>query len=71
MRVIPDSRVIAAIRLKKDDMKMEIYIQVTAKALDKRDRSRLHVWSLNAAFDCLVDIILRNGGADDGMHLRS
>jgi hypothetical protein len=25
----------------------------------------LHVWSLNAAFDCLVDIIiLRNGGAD-------
>ena len=44
---------------------MEIYIQAAAKALDKRNRSRLHVWSRNAAFDCLVGIIiLRNGGAD-------
>ena len=32
--------------------------------------SIVHVGSLNATVDGLVDIILRDDGADDGVHLR-
>ena len=50
-------------------MKMDVQIEAAAEALDKRDRSRLHLVPCNAALDRLVDVIVRNGGADDGMHL--
>jgi hypothetical protein len=51
-------------------MKMDIQMQAAAASLDKRDRSRLNPVPLNAALDRLVDVIVRDGGADDGMHLR-
>ncbi len=55
--------------LKEDDMKMQIQIYATAKSLYKRDRSRLHLVPLDTASDCLIDVILCDGGADNGMHL--
>jgi hypothetical protein len=48
---------------------MEIHIETSAESLDKRDRSWLHVVPLDTASDRLVDVIWRDGGADDGMHL--
>jgi hypothetical protein len=56
--------------LKEDNVKMQMQIHATAEALDKRDRSRLHLVPLDAAFDRLVDITLRDRGTDRGMHLR-
>ena len=50
-------------------MKMEIRIDATAESWDKRDRSWLHVLPLDTAFDRLVDVILHDSGADNGMHL--
>jgi hypothetical protein len=51
-------------------MKMEMRLEAATASLEKRDRSRLHFLPFDAAFDRLVNVILRDGGADDGMHLR-
>jgi hypothetical protein len=48
-------------------MEMEIHIDRTAKTLDKRDRARVDGGPLKTALDRLVDVILRDGPADDGM----
>src|SRR5215472_12430462 len=56
--------------LKKEDMKMEMHIEGTAKTLDKRDRPRVDVGSREPAGDCLVHVILTNHGSDDRMDLR-
>src|SRR5262249_52685520 len=56
--------------LKKDAMKMEMEIEGTAKALDKRDGSRMDLVSWDTACDRLVDVILPDGGGDDRMALR-
>ncbi len=50
-------------------MKMEIQIDGATKALDKRHRPRLDLLPLDAAFDRLVDVILRDRGADNRMDL--
>ena len=46
-------------------MIVHIEIERTAKALDKRDRPWVRLVPLRAALDRLVDVILRNRGADD------
>ena len=56
--------------LQKNDMKVQIQIDATAEALDKRDRSWLHFMPFSAMCDGLIDLILRDGTADHGMHLR-
>jgi hypothetical protein len=55
---------------KEDDMKMYMQIYATAESLYKRDRSRLYFMLFSAPFDGLIDVILRDGTADNGMHLR-
>src|SRR5439155_3958290 len=55
--------------LHEDAMEMEVHIDRTAKTLDKRDRSRVDGGPLETACDRLVDIILTDGGANDGMDL--
>src|SRR5262249_59673347 len=50
-------------------MNMEMEIEGTAEALEKGDRSRLDVGPLETASDRLVDVILTDGGANDGMDL--
>jgi hypothetical protein len=51
-------------------MAMEVQIEGTPKTLHKRDRPRLHLSPWDTAGDRFVDIILSDGGADDGMDLR-
>ena len=51
-------------------MKVQVHIDTTAKALDKRDRSRVHSIPCSATCDGLIDVILRDGTADNRMHLR-
>jgi hypothetical protein len=46
---------------------VHIELERTAKALDKRDRARVDGGPLKTALDRLVDVILRDGPADDGM----
>ena len=55
--------------LKKDTMKMDIQIEGATKTLDKRHRPRLDLLPCDAALDRLIDVILRDSGADDCMHL--
>jgi hypothetical protein len=50
-------------------MEMEVQIERTAKTLDKRDRARVDGGPLVPVCDRLVDVILPDGGADDGMDL--
>jgi hypothetical protein len=56
--------------LKEDDIKMDIYIERTAKALDKRHRPRMRFLPLDAACHRLVDIVLTDCRADDRMEFR-
>jgi hypothetical protein len=46
---------------------MQMHIQGTAKALDKRDRPRVDGGPLHPSLDCLVHVILPDGGANDRM----
>ena len=55
--------------LQKDTMKMDIQIEGATEALDKRHRPRLDLRSCDATLDRLVDVILRDGGADDRVDL--
>src|SRR5215831_17493309 len=55
--------------LHKDAMDMEVELERTPKALDKRDRSRVDLLPLYATLDRLVDIILPDGGTNDRMDL--
>jgi hypothetical protein len=55
--------------LKKDIMKMDMQIEGTTKALDKRHRPRLDLLPCDAALDRLIDVILRDCGANDRMDL--
>jgi len=50
-------------------MEMEVQIERAAKALEKRDRARVDDGSRVTALDRLVDIILPDGGTNDGMDL--
>ena len=50
-------------------MKMDIQIEGATKTLDKRHRPRLDLLPCDAALDRLIDVILRDRGADDCMHL--
>src|SRR4030095_13381074 len=52
-----------------DAMEMEGHIDRTAKTLDKRDRARVDGGPLVPLCDRLVDVVLPDGGADDGMEL--
>ena len=55
--------------LQEDAMEMEIQIDRTAKALDKRDRSWVDGGPLRTVCDRLVDVILPDRGANDRMDL--
>ena len=55
--------------LQEDAMEMEAHMERTAKTLDKRDRSRVDGGPRATALDCLVDVILPDCRADDGMDL--
>ena len=54
----------------KQDMEVQVHIDATAEALDKRDRSRLHLMPVSATCDGLIDVISRDDTADNSMHLR-
>ena len=58
-RDVPESKV-----------KMEIQINGATESLDKRYRPRLNLLPLDASFDRLVDVILRNRGTDNCMNRR-
>jgi hypothetical protein len=53
-----------------DAIEMEVHIERTSKALHTCDRSRLHLSPWDPARDRLVDIILADRGANNGMDLR-
>src|SRR5262249_38405602 len=55
--------------LQEDAMEMKVHIERTAKALEKGDRPRVDGGPLVTAVDRLVDIILPDRGANDGMDL--
>src|SRR5262249_9064122 len=55
--------------LYEDAMEMEVHIERAAKTLEKRDRARVDGGSRVTALDRLVDVILPDGHADDGMDL--
>src|SRR5215510_11952509 len=55
--------------LYEDAMEMEVHIERAAKTLEKRDRARVDGGSRVTALDHLVDVILPNCRADDGMDL--
>jgi hypothetical protein len=50
-------------------MEMEVHIECTAKALDEGDRARVDMSPLVPLCHRLVDVILPDGGAHDGMDL--
>src|SRR5215831_12945672 len=56
--------------LYEDAMAMEVYIDRTAKPLDKRHRPRLDLVAWDTAGDRLVHVILPDGRANNGMDLR-
>ena len=57
--------------LQKNHMEVHVAIDDIAKALKQCHRPRMCLLAVDAAFDCLVDIILTDSLADDRMDLRS
>src|SRR5215468_3876283 len=53
--------------LQEEQVIVHIEIKRTPKALDKGHRPWMHLAPRDPAYDCLVDVILTNRGADDGM----
>jgi hypothetical protein len=53
--------------LQEEQVIVDVELEGTAKELDKRDRTRVDLQPLHTALDCLVDVILCNGPADDRM----
>jgi hypothetical protein len=53
--------------LQEKQVIVHIEIEGTAKALDTRDRSCMHLAPRDPARDGLVDVIVRDGPADNGM----
>src|SRR5262245_11374345 len=57
--------------LQEEQVKVHVEIERTAKALDKGDRARVDGGPLMTLCDRLVDVILSDGGANDGVDLGS
>src|SRR5262245_14157161 len=57
--------------LQEEQVKVHVEIERTAKALDKGDRARVDGGPLMTLCDRLVDVILPDGGANDGVDLGS
>jgi hypothetical protein len=55
--------------LKKDTMKIDMQIEGATEALDKRHRPRLDLLQCGATLDRLLDVILRDCGANDRVDL--